>query len=74
MHLKPIVLVSYLLLLFSIDEPAKSFAFAKTISGMDNHVYGKYLMDNMYKVMNSRHKKLSMIKIKSLFHFRRQEI
>ena len=57
MHLKPIVLVSYLLLLFSIDEPAKSFAFAKTISGMENHVYGKYLMDNMYKVMNSRHKK-----------------
>ena len=54
MHLKPIALVSCLPFLFSIIEPAKSLAFARTTSGMENHVYGRYLINNMSEAMNTR--------------------
>ena len=55
MHLKPIALVSCLLVLFSINVPAKSFAFERTASGMEKTVHGRYLMD-MSEVMNQLHK------------------
>ena len=51
--MKPIALVSCLLFLFSIYEPAKSFAFARTTSGIKKHTHGRYLIDNMSDVMNS---------------------
>ena len=48
------VLVSYLLFLVSIYEPVKSFAFARTTSGMENLAHGRYLISSMSEVIDDK--------------------